>query len=128
MDINPRHFALLRLAQLRQLQIRRLSRGVFAVASHSRPGHWYKVTAGVCECPALTFCTHAALAFDTSIRLEAEPPEYVAYMNEQREDFAALRLRVLLDEQTAEDKAFTRPLIEKAQASFVMPERVGCGF
>src|SRR5690349_14915655 len=113
MDINPRHFSLLRLARLRQLQIRRLSRGVFAVSSHSKVGHWHKVAAGVCSCPALDYCSHAALALDTVVRLEAEPPEHLFYMNAQREDFAALELRVLQGEETREDKDFVRPLIER---------------
>lgn len=131
LELNPRHFNLLRLARMRRLEVRPLGRGVYMVSSYSNAGHYHKVAAGVCSCPAVGYCTHLALAIDAEIKREALPSVYLEYMNAQREDFAALELRVILGEETPEDKAFTRPLIEKVRARqepFAARERAECSF
>lgn len=128
---NERHFALLRLAQLRQLRARRLNGGVWAVSSHSRPGHFHTVTAGVCSCPSVGYCSHLALAVDTELRRSAEAPAYLEYTTAQREDFAALELRVLLGNTSAEDRAYVKPQIERVrerQPRAETPKLAGASF
>jgi hypothetical protein len=121
-ELHPRHFALLRLAQLRQLKATRLRQGVYAVSSHSRRGHWHKVAADVCSCESVGYCTHLALVFDTQIKAEAESRDYLQYLHAQREDFAALELRVLQGAMSAEDKAYVTPLIERVRATYPRAE------
>jgi hypothetical protein len=131
LELDPRHFPLLRLAQLRRLKATRLRPGVWAVSSHSQRGHWHKVASGVCSCPAIGFCTHAALALDAEIKRDAVPSAYVEYMNAAREDFKELELRILHSRTTAEDRAFVRPHAERVRASlepYETPERAEVNF
>jgi hypothetical protein len=116
---------------MRQPQIRRLGRGVYAVSSHSRQGHFHKVAAGICSCPAVGYCSHLALALDAEVKRDASISDYLEYMDSERRDFAALELRVLHGETTADDRRYVRPCVEKVmarQATSEVGQPAGCSF
>jgi hypothetical protein len=123
-NINPEHFRLLRLAKLRQLKVRRLGEGVYAVSSHSRPGHFHKVAGGACSCEATSdWCTHRALAFDRQMMDSDSASERLDYVSAQREDFTELLRRQLRRELTAEDRRYVRPHVERVRARYEEAEK-----
>jgi hypothetical protein len=128
LQLHERHFSLLRLARLRGLYVaEHMGGNLYAVPSYSRKsdGLQWVVTPDSCSCPAVGYCTHRAIVVHHYFTNEAEVREYLAYRNAERDDFAALELRVLHGETTAEDRAYVKPLIERVRA--MQPPRVEVG-
>lgn len=109
-QLSPKHFEMLRLAKLRGLKVRSLGVGVYAVTSHTRKsdGIEWAVSDGICSCPSIKFCTHAAAAMDFHFTTEAEPSAYVAYSKLNSDDRLAFRLRIRSGETTRNDRIYIR--------------------
>src|SRR4051812_36981319 len=91
--LDPKHFALLRIAKLRNLKVRAIGETVYAVTSFTRSGIEWVVTNGVCTCPARGYCSHLAMAVDAYF-INAAGMEYARYNSAHTEDVGALRLRI----------------------------------
>lgn len=109
-ELNTKHFELLRIAKLRNLKVRRMSENVFAVTSFTRrsDGLEWVIADGVCSCPARGYCTHRASAVDYFFNVEAHPALYDAYTLANSNDRLQLRLRIRAGELSRSDKTYVR--------------------
>lgn len=108
--LHANHFVLLRIAKLRNLKVRRLGSGVYAVTSHTRRAdniEWV-VSGDACTCPAKGWCTHLSAAVDFRFLNDASPTDYGLYTNALITDRTALRLRIRAGETTRNDRVYLR--------------------
>lgn len=108
LELNAKHFELLRIAKLRNLKVRRIGESTFAVTSFTRKGIEWVVTAGLCTCPSLKFCTHLAAAVDFFYTREADTAAFDAYMLANSNDRLQLRLRIRSGELNRSDRTYVR--------------------
>lgn len=111
-NLNPKHFSLLRIAKLRALRVRKIGAETFAVTSFTRPGIEWVISGGVCTCPAKGFCTHLAAVTDHHYINDATPADYTLYTCAMIDDRAQLKLRIRSGHTTKNDRTYMRYCIK----------------
>jgi hypothetical protein len=121
LNLDAKHFEMLRIAKLRGLRVRRIGESVYAVTSHTHEadGLEWVVTFPMpdsplqsitCSCPAkhLPYCSHRAAAVNHYFTVNAGTAGYDAYTKANSNDRLQLRLRIRAGELSKSDKTYVR--------------------